>query len=247
MKRIKLLLLVFSLLTIGLLSESCKKDESCPTINCNTGTLNEETCACDCPDGYTGDNCGSFDASQVQALLANHTPIELVNNGVPIDSLYGKMYEGGIIFYLNTADGTGMVAAIENQSDFAKWGCPGTDIMGLENVPGNAGVPEGSGAEIGDGSANTDAILAGCMPNDGTAAKLCRELGADWFLPSIKELNLMYTNLHDKGHGGFAANWYWSSTEFDGSNVWSRDFINGFQEVVSKGSNDYPVRAARAF
>ncbi len=39
------------------LSESCKKEQNCPGIVCNTGTLDEETCLCDCPEGYSGINC----------------------------------------------------------------------------------------------------------------------------------------------------------------------------------------------
>jgi len=281
MKRINLLLLVFSLLTIVLISESCKKDESCPTIDCNTGTLNDETCACDCPIGfsgisceiedscvtqnvecqnggtcvdgicecpvgYIGTNCESFDPSQVQALLANHTPIDLVNGGVPIDSLYGKMYEGGIIFYLNTDNGTGMVAATEDQSPLAEWGCVGTDIAGLNNVQASPVDPETEeGARVGDGAANTNAILAACEET-GIAAKLCRDFGTGWFLPSRGELNLMYTNLHLNGHGGFAADIYWSSSERDGFVARIQFFTDGFQGTGAKDVS-YRVRAARAF
>lgn len=247
MKRINLLLLVFSLLTIGLLTESCKKDESCPTIECNSGTLNKETCACDCPTGYLGATCEQIDTSQIQALLDNGvSPKALYDGGVTLEQLYGNMYEGGLIFYLNTADGTGMVAATEDQSTEAEWGCYGIDIMGIDNVPWNSSVPEGSGVEIGNGAVNTNAILMECT-EDGIAAKLCRDLGVEWFLPSINELNLMYTNLHAKESGGFAADFYWSSTENFGDSAWDKYFGGGGQGNGLSKDDDYHVRAARAF
>ncbi len=245
MKLLKSTLLLLAVLCTVLNTQSCK--DECDKVVCqNGGTCNDGTC--ECPDGYTGTNCESFDASQIQALLANHTPLELVNGGVPLDSLYGKMYKGGIIFYLNTDDGTGMVAATEDQSEAAQWGCIGTDIVGLANITGFP-VPDPEiegGARIGDGSANTDAILAECT-DDEIAAKLCRDLGPDWFLPSRGELNLMYTNLHEKGHGGFAADWYWSSTEGDGGDAWFQFFSDGFQDLIGKGNDVVHVRAALTF
>jgi len=68
----------------------------------------------------------------------------------------------------------------------------------------------------------------------------------DWFLPSKDELNQMYLNLHLQGLGGFASGYYWSSTEYDGTNAWLQFFGDGYQGLTNKGSNDY-VRAVRAF
>lgn len=272
MKRIILLFFLLSLSIIVLLTKFCETDESCPIIECNSGTLNEKTCncdcpdgfsgtncetedlcitnpiacenggtpnadctACDCPDGYIGTNCEDFDPTQVQSLLANHTPKELFDGGIILDSLYGKMYEGGIIFYLNTDNGTGMVAATSDQDmgSFAQWGCFGAVITGAD------------GKGLGMGAQNTTDILTKCT-EAGIAAKLCRDKGADWFLPSKDELNLMYTNLHANRHGGFAADAYWSSTEHDDFNAWFQYFRSGFQNFDKK-LEFYHVRAARAF
>lgn len=218
MKRINLLLLVWSLLTISLLSESCKKDDS-------------------------------IDDAQIQALLdGGTTPKTLFDDGVTLDQLYGKTYAGGLIFHLNTDDGTGMVAAMEDHSTTTYWGCFGTDIMDLANLTSFPvpGAETEVGARIGDGKANTDAILAGCVTNDGIAAKLCRDLGEEWFLPSRGELSSMYTNLHEKGHGGFSAEYYWSATEYDAESAWVHYFDGGGWLNYFK-FNSGRVRAVRAF
>lgn len=315
------MLFLFSLSTVIILSESCKKEESCPTINCNTGTLNEETCACDCPVGFSGTNCtaedlcvtqnvvcenggtcvdgicdcpdgfsgtncetedlcitqnvvcenggtcvegtcecpegyygSSCESQTVQHRLLTETPFDLINNNVPLDSLYGKIYEGGLIVYLNTTVNAGMVAATEDQSEGAEWGCWDTDIISLNNVFNSqeTGPETEEGARIGDGKANTDAILAAmCMNSSGIdeiAAKLCRDLGDEWFLPSRGELTLIYTNLHLKGHGNFEfGSYYSSSTEFDSNKAWVEVLSSGDQALISKLNSVINVRAVRAF
>lgn len=227
----------------GFSGTNCEID-LCAGLTCENGG----TClngSCDCPTGYLGSTCEEFDPTQVQALLANHTPIELVNGGIPLSSLYGKMYEGGLIFYLNTDDGTGMVAALEDQNPGTAWGCQGTDIMGLNNVQGPPTNPEiEEGARIGDGKDNTDAILAECIFTN--AAQLCRELGEDWFLPSRGELELMATNLPASGHNALAPFAYWSSTEIDLDQVWIHFIDTDFPSEFSK-SNGARVRAAKSF
>lgn len=253
------LLLIFCSLTI--LTVSCKKEDRCPVTNCNTGTINEETCVCSCSSGYTGTSCENFDSTQVQTLLNQGiTPLKLVTGNVPIDSLYGKIYEGGLIFYYNENNGSGMVAAIEDQSTAANWGCFETDIAGLNNILRCPGIDPQTGfcqqpvqeeteegAQIGNGATNTELILANCT-DEGIAAKLCKNLGDEWFLPSRGELNLMYNNLHLNSNGSFSTNAdYWSSTESLTSLAWFQSFRNG--ELVSdfKGLNDLHVRAVRSF
>jgi len=235
----------------GFSGTNCETADLCITnsIACqNGGTCNDGVC--DCPDGYIGDNCEGIDLTKIQALLGGgKTPKELFDLGIPLDSLYGKMYFDGFIFYLNTDDGTGMVAANGDQSVSAIWGCYGTDIDNLNNIESFSVDPdETPGARIGDGKANTDAILAQCN-TDGIAAKLCRDLGEEWFLPSFVELDLMYTNLKLNGHGRFAVGYsfYLSSTEFNTYFAWGRFFDNGREGNNSK-MNDFPhVRAARTF
>ena len=148
----------------------------------------------------------------------------------------GDSYQGGIIFYLDGSGG-GLIAAPTNQSAGAPWGCYGTLITGAD------------GTAIGTGAQNTIDIEAGCS-TAGTAADICANLVlsgyTDWFLPSKDELDMMYVNLHMQGLGGFASNYYWSSTEYDFNSAWIQYFYNGLQFYGFKSSNFY-VRSVRAF
>ncbi len=152
-----------------------------------------------------------------------------------LDSLYRKTYQGGLIFYLNTSNGTGLLAAPSDQSTGIQWGCNGTFIGGTYTA-------------IGLGQANTLRIFNNCGSN--TAAGLCRNLVlngySDWYLPSKDELGAMYTFLKLNGYGGFANDQYWSSTEYNYSRAFHRHFTNGYQTNSVK-SNYFMVRAVRAF
>jgi hypothetical protein len=56
----------------------------------------------------------------------------------------------------------------------------------------------------------------------------------------------MYENLEVFGIGGFAVNYYWSSSEYDAGYAWGQYFYNGGQYDYYK-YNTYRVRAVRAF
>jgi hypothetical protein len=177
-----------------------------------------------------------------QRLDAGETPIEIYNSDNSIlDSLYGKTYQEGLIAYLNTRTGAGLLAAPSDQSTTAEWGCFG-DYLG------------GTISGIGAGQVNTTLILDDCAES-GIAAKLCDDLVIgmydDWFLPSKDELNEMYINLKLNGFGGFSSGYYWSSTEYDHDNAWGQDFGDGDQFINDQGSLNKlsfaNVRAVRAF
>jgi len=178
----------------------------------------------------------------IQFRLDNgETPIEIYNsNNTLLDSLYGKTYQGGLITYLNTATGTGLIAVHEDQSSVS-WGCQHHVIMGTNNG-------------IGDGQANTTLIVNGCEESE-IAAKFCDDLTSggydDWFLPSIDELNKLYLNLHQNDLSDFHGSHYWSSTQHStahlaGAHALYLNFGNGAYDYTLKLSRKN-VRAVRAF
>ena len=196
----------------------------------------------------------SIGPAGIQGLLnAGFSPSTMINNGASLTDFIGLNHAGGIIFYMNpNADGTGLVAASSDQSPGAEWGCYDMDLQSVPNVTNDP--PTGSGAEIGDGATNTMSILSDCTnaPAAMVASNYTGGGFTDWFLPSINELNEMYTNIGqgatapNTNIGNFTASFYWSSSEFDAFNAWRQDFLDG-----SEGSNvkifSPQVRAIRAF
>jgi hypothetical protein len=104
-----------------------------------------------------------------------------------------------------------------------------------------------NGTAIGTGNANTNTIIAS-QGAGSYAAQLCADLVLggynDWYLPSMDELNKLYLN--KSAIGGFAAVYYWSSSEYSSNYVWIQYFYYGNQYGGSKNST-YSVRAVRAF
>ena len=70
----------------------------------------------------------------------------------------------------------------------------------------------------------------------------------DWYLPSKDELELMYSTIGQGGGniGGFADDYYWSSSEYISNYAWSVHFGYGATGSTSK-NYAYRVRVIRAF
>jgi hypothetical protein len=159
----------------------------------------------------------------------------------------GDVVNGGVVFWLDSTGQHGLVCAFSEYVTTVEWGCNNDDLPNLQNIPLNGNVPAGLGAEIGDGFNNTNDILTDCPT--APAALAARSYGAQWFLPSAKELDQMYDHKHTlEGVDGFAAfsPFYWSSTESDNDNAWYQYFGNGIQQSSGK-NNTLIVRAVRAF
>ena len=139
---------------------------------------------------------------------------------------------GGIVIYISQDGRSGMEAALVDAGD-VPWGCDGITVATSQG--------------IGTGYANTDAIIAKC--GQSTAAYLAANY--TWpngqkggFLPSKDELNLLYKQKIVVG--GFANDYYWSSSEGNSGSAWYQVLSNGLQDYSNK-SGPSLVRAVRAF
>ncbi len=146
---------------------------------------------------------------------------------------------GGTIFYVNTnaaSDGWTYLEAASQDHDVT--------------VPWGAAVTVSTGTAIGTGESNTAMIVTALGDNEGTAyaAKICNDLVLDgyddWFLPSKDELYELYEQKDSVG--GFASDFYWSSSENSAGNAWGQNFYYGNQTNYTKNSAIH-VRAVRAF
>jgi hypothetical protein len=161
----------------------------------------------------------------------------------------GDVYQGGIVAYILQAgdpgyDATiqkGLIAATSDQSTGIRW------------YNGSFTTTGATGTAIGTGLSNTNAIIASQGETATSyAAGLARAYAGggytDWYLPSKEELNKLRMNRD--GIGGFADDYYWSSSEYsvDGVLAWYQNFhIGADQGAIDKGIRTFNVRAIRAF
>ena len=150
---------------------------------------------------------------------------------------------GGLIFYDKGSYSNGwryLEAASVDQTSRV-WGTRGDTGTGAD------------GTAIGTGKQNTLDIITG-DPASNKAADECDNYSIenegvtydDWFLPSKDELNQMYLNLELYGYGGFASDFYWSSSKYNANYAWRQYFGNGNQYYLGK-EETIRVRAVRDF
>jgi hypothetical protein len=164
---------------------------------------------------------------------------------------------GGIVFYVAASNFTSSYSTCNTTCRYLE-AAPTSGINAWTDAryawSGNTTVEIGAtapGTAIGRGYANTLAIrdqVSGGNTADRAATK-ARAYGgpnnlSDWFLPSKDELNQLY--LQREFVGGFVANSYWSSSEYDAGTAWFQSFSNGAQGNGFKSSTFY-VRPVRAF
>ena len=109
----------------------------------------------------------------------------------------------------------------------------------------------GTKETIGAGAANTELIAAAC--GEGAANTVSDYDGGgktDWFLPSKDELNALHKQRDILG--GFGADNYWSSSQYDAVNAWNQYFPDGnqynYNEFTGRENPPaYGVRPVRAF
>ena len=115
-----------------------------------------------------------------------------------------------------------------------------------------------TGTAVGDGSANTTAMLTSaspfvaCTSSASNAARAYPGGGlTDWFLPSQDELNAMWLYSQVVGFNtatyGFASGFYWSSSQFSTNGAWYQNLGVGGQNPALKRTTTLLVRPVRAF
>ena len=119
---------------------------------------------------------------------------------------------------------------------------------------------------IGMGKANTDLIVQKYGATRNHAAALVRSQAcnglSDWFLPSSGELNIAWrvlaqnrVNREPTPVGGFDIGYYWTSSDYNGTEAWTQYFNDGqqFDRVQTLSANKqapyrtFKVRGVRAF
>lgn len=163
----------------------------------------------------------------------NLSEVDKVGNKKSVYSA-GERSFGGIIFWVDSKGQHGLVAADSDQSEGVTW-------YDGKTYPLKDGILTGR--------YNTDQILIN-KSVAFNAAKVCSDYKGggynDWYLPSKYELRLLYKNKNIIG--GFAKDYYWSSTEENDNVVWLLSFYGGYDSNYLKyGSSLFRVRAIRGF
>ena len=163
-----------------------------------------------------------------------------------------------------TGPGGGPVFFIDSQDQFASF-CASGDCNYLEASPSDftsdwcsdtttdLGLTGWDKSAIGAGRANTATADTTCTSGaiqaavDYTAPTFNGVAKDDWWLPSIGESMVMYSNLRPAGVGSFTSDYYWSSTEIDATRAWVQGFNYGDQGGGNKSNESRFVRLVRGF
>lgn len=196
--------------------------------------------------------------AQINAMIT-YSPGEgiVINQGV-IQSTFvrhiGERYQGGIVFYVEPGGLHGLVAADVDASEGISWQ-NGEAGEGIVNAKGNGLFAGDSNTRliiaqqtIDDQTGNFAALVAASFTKDDSGANRClSNCYGGWYLPSLYELRLMYTNLAQSGRGDFAQSLYWSSTESSVTHAFAVNFSTGEKGLQYKSDETIRVRPIRAF
>ena len=89
---------------------------SCPE------NANLTDCTCLCNEGYFGEKCNELDVSFTQKYLDDGvSPFVLLDSNIPIDSIFGRKFQEGYVFHLNTVAKIVKVADLKDSDAELNW------------------------------------------------------------------------------------------------------------------------------
>jgi hypothetical protein len=184
----------------------------------------------------------------------------------------GDSYGGGIVFFVYDNGQHGLIAAPEDISIFdgesyntyfpwfniyypdgPEYMLTGTNNDGLGAGAMNTTIIVSSQASYNYYNGNALNNYAAQVCVDYEISDVDEITFGDWYLPSIYELNLLYTQKAKIGN--LAEDIYWSSTEFSDSNAYFQNFIDGISSYDYDSYYDsfyskedyFLIRAIRSF
>ncbi|MDD5197788.1 MAG: DUF1566 domain-containing protein [Candidatus Gracilibacteria bacterium] len=243
---------------------TCKTNYS--GMNCQTYTAPESTYAISaCPTVNAARNDATPTKTQILASITDY--IGCTVSGITGGIIAGYTYSGSILL----ANRMVLVTETTNTAGASTtpWGGTMSDIGSTTDNVG--ALSSMSGSIYGwDGLRNTNAIIGVQGAGSYYAAQKCNAKGTGWYLPANEELNELYcysnqTATGDSFYGthancvakgyitanigtlpNFIANYYQSSTEYNGDIVWVQSFDNGYRDTNGKAS-PYAVRCVKRF
>jgi hypothetical protein len=146
---------------------------------------------------------------------------------------------GGYIFYREYTDGWRYIEAAPADVGKIQWGLVGS-------------ITNANGKAVWTGKSNTETIYT-LWPASFYAGTFCHEYESggydDWYLPSLDELMLMYTELKQNGLGAFEDAAYYTSTDQSISSDVGATFVEfsvGVEGAGMKNAAEW-VRPVRDF
>ena len=193
--------------------------------------------------------------------LAQQTQkIESKINVIPIMTLHqiGESYQGGIVFWVDETRQHGLIVAKidANQGIGIQW-CNGESGDKITNAQAN-GIYAGlsntqlivAQQTIDDQEGNFAALSAKnfSVLSDGTSPCTTKaSCYANWYFPSLNELQLIKTNLVDYDVGAMLSGIYWTSTEANVNQAIAFEWDADETALIDKSSSEPKVRAIHHF
>ncbi len=172
----------------------------------------------------------------------------------------GPSGSGGFVHFIGEPYGGGVVFDVWKDTLGVEHGLvvDATDLSAAYAWSNVTATLIGAGAQsVWDGLSNSNAVMAQAG-HSSSAALLCYNSTnggqSDWYLPSIQELNKIWANYVDVGRTlsqisgatQFAAERYWSSTEYSTTSIFYFHYLTAVITNDSKG-RIFHVRAVRAY